>query len=191
MGLSKQKLTSGFLSLFGNSDGISGLPDVHTKWTNAYHSYAMDAEDVSGDRVVTTNRTGFLSSLSLGSGNSIFQAALNFDRAFVAYWTGGIFAVGALIVVPPAGCPNVGGSGVWSSEITSVVTVVSAGVLAGLLVPVFSSISDGDTARSKARQMATAFHQATISAVTVLITGLDTTPGPTGPLPITNTCTIR
>ena len=95
MALNKQKLTSSFISLFGSPDGISGLPDAHIRWTSAYHSYALDEQDVSGDRVVTTNSPGFLSALSLGSSNSALQAAQSFDRAFVAVPDGAKKPMGA------------------------------------------------------------------------------------------------
>jgi len=192
MALDRSKLSRALRSIFSNPAGVSGAPQAEAMWTNAYDSYGLDAEDVSGDRVTTVNMGGFLSALDFGSsGGTSRKAAQDFDRAFVAYWTGGVFAVGSLITVPPGACPNVGGNGIWGSETTSVVVAVAAGVLAGLLEPIFSATREGDTAASKADQIAGAFHDATTTAVSVLITGLDTTPGPTGPLAITNTCTIR
>jgi hypothetical protein len=189
MALDRSKLSGRLRTLFTSPDGIANAQDAESRWTAAYDSYALDAEDVSGDMVTTTNRPGFLSALDFGSWSSVQQAAQRFDDAFVAYWTGGVFAVGSLIAVPPGECPNVGGNGTWASETTSVVTAVVAGVLKGLLLPILRANSG--TPESKAREMARAFHEATTTAVTVLITGLDTTPGPGGPLAITNTCTIR
>jgi hypothetical protein len=189
--LSRSKLSGDLARIFGSPDRISGRSSAESLWTNAYHSYASDAEDISGDGVLTVNKTAFLSILDFGREKTPSEAAHNFDQAFVAYWTGAIFSVGILIVTPPLECPNAGGNGVWSSETTSVVDSVAPNVLAPLLVPIFSGLNEGDTAVSKASQFARAFHTATTTAVSVLITGLDTTPGPTGPLSISNTCTIR
>jgi hypothetical protein len=188
--LDRSKLSGALSGIFSNPDGILSRQEAEVLWTNAYHRYAQGAEDVSGDGVVTVNKPGFLSTLSFGE-QSASDSARNFDAAFVAYWTGAVFAVGKLIVTPPVVCPNVGGNLIWGSETTSIVTVVAAGVLANLLRPIFQSTNSSATAFSKAQEIARAFHEATTTAVTVLITGLDTTPGPTGPLPITNTCTIR
>lgn len=191
MALDRSKLSTALRAIFSNPAGVASASQAEAMWAEAYDSYGFDAEDVSGDVVTTVNFGGFLSALDFGSsGGSSRKAAQDLDRAFVAYWTGAVFAVGSLITVPPGECPNVGGNGTWGSETTSVVTAVAAGVLAGLLEPIFGSPMEGDTAASKADQIAGAFHEATTTAVSVLITGLDTTPGPTGPLAITNTCVI-
>lgn len=191
MGLDRTKLSRELRSLFGGTSGVGTIPAAKERWARAYHSYATGAEDVSGDRVQTANRPGFLGALQLRNGASTREAAQMFDRAFVAYWTGAVFGVGQLIAAPSAQCPNIGGNGIWASEVSSVVVGVLEGVLAGLLQPEFESLRQRDTAFSKAEVLARAFHRATTTAVMVLITGLDTTPGPTGPLVITNTCTIR
>jgi len=191
MALDKSKLSSSLRSLFENPDGISSAADAEAKWADAYNSYAMDAEDASGDRPAVTNQGGFLSTLSLVEGATVAGAAQLFDAAFVTYWTGGVFVVGTPITVPPPGCPSIGGTTIWATEITSLVTVVVPGVLAGLLAPILGSLSDSATPASKANGIAGAFHQATTTAVMVLMTGLDTTPPPVGPLPVTNLCTIR
>lgn len=126
MALDRSKLSASLRNIFSSPEGIAGAPQAEALWTNAYHGYAMDAEDVSGDRVATASRSGFLSALDFGSdGGSVSKAARDFDNAFVAHWTGAVFAVGSLIGVPPGECPNAGGNGVWSSEITSVVVTVA------------------------------------------------------------------
>jgi len=181
------------MSFFGTPDSISSAAVGEVRWADAYHLYASDAEDISGDGVVSANRRKFLEILDFGGKKTAAETAQNFDRAFIAYWTGAVFGVGSLIVTPPIQCPDVnpGGSGVWASETTSVVVAVTQNILARLLRPIFERSNESDTAYSKAQEIAQAFHEATTTAVFVLITGLDTTPGPTGPLPITNTCTIN
>jgi hypothetical protein len=157
-------------------------PDAAANWSDAYDLFASDAEDVSTDPVTVKNPSLFESTLAAalpGPDGTAVDAAQAFDDAFVQYWTGGVFAVGT---PPPSG---VGGTGVFSVELTSVVTVVAPNVLKGLLVPIFESLSSDPD--QKAEDIAAAFETATKTAVTVLISGLDTTPPPSGPLPITNT----
>jgi hypothetical protein len=194
--LVEANLASEFLKLVDSaSPSFSGFPsskaDATTNWAQAYNTYALSAQDASEDLVASVSLPGMISTLLAQLPDSATGtpdlAAAAFDSAFVQYWTGAIFAVG----IPPTGlgaCPNAGGTSVFSSEISSVVTAVTANVLKDLLLPIFNSINDGIVA---SQLLATAFHTATTSAVIVLITGLDTTPAPAGPLPITNTCGIH
>lgn len=194
--LVEANLATEFLKLVDSSSPtFSGFPatkaDAITNWANAYNTYALQAQDASEDIVSTVNLPAMIATLTAmlpepASGTPDLAAAA-FDAAFVQYWTGGVFAVG----IPPTGlgaCPNVGGTLTFSSETSSVVTTVTADILKNLLLDVFTSTKDGATA---ATALASAFHNATISAVIVLITGLDTTAAPAGPLPITNTCSIH
>lgn len=194
--LVEANLATEFLKLVDSSSPtFSGFPatkvDAITNWANAYNTYALQAQDASEDVVSTVNLPAMIATLTAmlpesASGTPDLASAA-FDAAFVQYWTGGVFAVG----IPPTGvgaCPNIGGTLAFSSETSSVVTAVTANILKNLLLDVFASTKDGATA---ATALASAFHTATTSAVIVLITGLDTTPAPTGPLPITNTCSIH
>jgi len=173
--------------------GFEGHPentnDARTRWANAYHAYASDAVDASNDAVLSTNLAGFKSALIYAVPSTVAQGAMYYDNAFVAYWTGATFAVGA----PPVGgpCPNIGGTTIFSTEITSMVTVVLPNILGPLLIPILSNVDANTTAVSRLQQMANAFHTATTTAVKVLITGVDTTPTPAGPLPVTNLCGIQ
>lgn len=155
------------------------------RWAQAYDTYASAAVDASGDPVVSKAPAGFQSALAALSGpvGSASAAALAFDNAFRAYWTGAVFAVGT----PPPG--GVGGDGIFATELTSVVSAVAPGVLQASLEAVFAvPSSDRDLV---AGAIAAAMHAATTSAVTVVIAGMDTTPSPAGPLPITNTGVIH
>ena len=189
MALVKAKLKEEILKMI-NPDHASfvGYPaDVATaaaNWKTAYDTYALDAADVSGDSVSLVNAALFESTLIAqlppgDPGGTAAAAAAAYDLAFVQYWTGGVFAIG---IPPPSG---IGGNGIFGVELSSVVSVVAPSVLQGLLVAVFGNATmDID---AKASELADAFHTATTTAITVLITGLDTTPPPAGPLPITNT----
>jgi len=205
MSLDKAKMEAKLLRMF-DQDHVEfiGFPtDIATaaaNWTDAYDTYALDAEDASGDTLASASASSFEEHLGGGPGDppspppnlpgpggTPTMAAQAFDDAFVKYWTGASFNVGT----PPvhlSPCPNVGGTTIFSTEATSVVSGVTANVLRGLLIPIFSDINPSTTAAQKASQIATAFDTATKSAVIVSIDGLDTTT-PT-PVPINNTCTV-
>lgn len=181
------------LRKFGDEkfSGFTGFPgtkaEAKSAWTNAYDIYASTATDISGDLLVSSNSSGFQSNLSFDASGTAASSAADFDSAFVSYWTGATFAVG--IIPPPSGlCPNVGGTGIFGVETTSVVSTVTANVLKAKLLAILGS--PASNAQAQLTLLAQAFHEATTEAVTVLITGTDTTPTPSGPLPITNTCGI-
>jgi hypothetical protein len=187
MALDKAKLKAELLKILDEEDpGFLGFPDnaadAAANWAAAYDTYAADAEDVSGDAVASVNKAGFESALIFADSNVPAAAAGEFDLAFVNFWTGGTFAVGT----PPSS--GVGGNGTFGVELTSAVTVAAPGVLLAALTPIFAENEADQTPDAKAGKLADAFHDATTTAVTVLIAGLDTTPPASGgPLPITNT----
>lgn len=190
MALDVSILTQEFLKLMDPATpGFVGYPTdiatAATNWANAYNNYAVRATDVSGDLVVSANMAGFITDLLTNLPDSVTGtiplAANAFDLAFIKYWLGATFATG---IIPLGG---IGGTGLFSLEVSSVCTGVTAGTLSGFLQTEFSVFSSD--AATKALALATCFHSATITAVQVLIMGLDTTPPPpagTGPLPITN-----
>ncbi len=173
----------------GDPEGGSFNPsNPAAAWATIYDDYASNGEDVSGDAMAGGNKPLFEAALTLANTGSAAQAATEFDNAFVAYWTGVAFGI-ATPPTPLAPCPSVGGTTLWASELTSAVVAVAPGVLSALLLSIFTD-NTSDDLDAKAQQIADAFHSATTSAVSVLIAGLDTTPPPAGPLPITNSCTV-
>ncbi len=193
MALSQAKL-AGELSRFMDPEHPSfawpaSRSEAIQLWVDAYDTYATDAEDVSGDAVVTKYPAMFHAELvnRLTGSWSSAAAALAFRYAFVTYWTGAVFAIGA-VPAPGGPCPNVGGNGIFSVEIQSVVTSVNGVNLRSALLALFDALTDDAGARIEA--IAAAFHAATTTDVLVTITGLDTTPPPAGPLPITNVCRV-
>lgn len=161
----------------------TNVSDIAEKWTVAYETYANGAQDVSGDSALSTNRAGFKAELlKLFSNNkqNPTSAVNAYAAAFTQYWTGGTFAVGKTTT-------GTGGNGIFGVEASSSVTVVlSVGLKAALTTIFFSK--NPSSINFRAIQLANAFHAATTTEITVLITGIDTTT-PT-PLPITNTGTI-
>jgi hypothetical protein len=156
-------------------------------WATAYDIYALDAQDLSGDVLLTANKAGFVSALLDNMPDPVYgtsiAAATAFELAFVAYWTGATFAI-LHNPLPTLPCPNIGGTGTFSTETTSIVSSVIPDVLKNLLLVELSEVSSDGAA--KAASLAAVFHVATISAVKVTITGADAEG-----TPITNTCTIH
>lgn len=194
MALNKSKLKSDLESIFrdGENKSLDTESSAEKRWADAYHSYASQAVDVSNDMVASANSAGFRSALNFKvakDSRSPLTIAQQLDLAFVAYWTGATFAVGAP-PTPAAKCPSIGGNTIFGTEILSLVQTVIPGILLSQLSPVVIQKSKSATLGEMAQKYADAFHTATTTAVLVLITGLDTTPSPAGPLPITNICTI-
>ena len=188
--LNPQKLQRSFLDYFEDPGPFKEPVDAAMEWTRIYDAYARDAVDASQDKVQVVNKPGFFAQLQFNaSSGSPPSFASMLDKAFVAYWTGAVFAFG-IPPTPAAPCPSIGGNTIFSQELTSLVIAVAPGVLMAQLLPIFSSVTEQENARSQSQKIANAFHTATTTAVTVLIAGLDTTPPPGGPQPITNTCTI-
>lgn len=155
-------------------------------FADAYDTYAVQAQDIAGNTLVSGNKAGFTLALLTGLAGSITAdaAAQAFDDAFVAYWTGAVFTV-LPGLLPPSG---VGGNGIFGLVLTSAVTLVTTGNLKAQLLPEFNILStDGVT---KAASLATIFHAAAASSIIVTISGSDTTAPPAGPLPIINTNTV-
>jgi hypothetical protein len=196
MALDVNKLKTELLKLIDPNDAhFVGHPtnatDFATNWSNAYDTYAKDAQDVSTDPVIAapTHKAAMkarLLTLNVPVG-VIATAASTFDQAFADYWTGATFAI-LVAPTPAAACASVGGTGLWSAEASSVVSAVTAHVLEASMLSLLAIPSDDP--QVKATALANAFHAATTSAVKVTITGTDTTAPPTGPLTITNTCGI-
>lgn len=177
-----------------------------TNWANAYDTYARNAEDISGDVLVTANKPGFIAALAAGLATSVTpaSAAAAYEAAFVIYWTAATFSIGIPPVVDPESpCPNVGGNLIFGVEISSIAAPIPA-VLGTLLTTIWNTPPPVGTSPDLdpnpdiytlnndyiADKLAQAFHTATTTAVIVTISGTDTTPPTAGPLPIVNICTV-
>jgi hypothetical protein len=191
MTLQRSKLQASLVRFFTRPGLIYNGSQAERFWTNAYHAYASDAEDVSGESPNNLMPSKFSAPLNFFASRTATIWAQQMEAAFVAYWTGTAFDVGVIPPpVPP--CPNVGGTTIFATEATSVVTLVTPGVMFSSILPAALRYDPGVTAQQKAAEFAAAMDVATRSAVFVLITGLDTTTVPMGgPLPITNTCVLQ
>ena len=197
MALSQAILKAEILKLI-DQDSLAFLGFPATKeqacenWKNCYHSYAVNAVDISNDSLATSNPTGFknalVANLPEGAAGSAVLGASAFEAAVVAYWTGATFNIGSL---PPGG---IGGTGIFSVEISSVITEITPNVLYDLLLVEFSKTTYELDMDMKADTLAALFHTFTTTALICTISGSDTTPPPpggTGPLPIVNINTIH
>lgn len=208
MTLSKSVLEAELLKIYDPSDKVNGFPSSTAAYAAAfraaYDTYIIgNAEDLSGDLVATVNSAGLESSLAANlpkgtdnppDGPTAADAAKAYADAWVIYWTGAIFATGGLVAGTGSPCANVGGNGIFGSEISSLVTAVIKTTLESSLTSEFedqgASSENPKTAAEAASNIAQIFHDATTTDITVVITGLDTTLPPAGPLPITNTCQV-
>ena len=187
--LDQGRLKSELLRFFATPGGIRSHKDAEDRWAAAYHTYASSVEDISGDQAVNLSKDRFRAPLNFMSPRTAADFARMIDAAFVSYWTGVTFGITSIVPGLGVPCPNIGaGTMLFLSETTSLVVSVAPGVMAGALLPVL--LTRGGSFHTQADLIARTMHGVTKSAVTVLITGLDTTPIPTGPLPVTNTCTI-
>jgi len=179
MALNVAGLQAQILQILSTPIGKTTPAQAAAEWTAAYDSYARAGTDASLDPVLSVKPPAFRAALKfVNRSGTPLTAALEFERAFIGYWTGGLFAVGlppTPAVIPPSAPPVA-----WQNEIVSVVIAAVPG-LASLLVPIFTDNANQDL-NSRARQFANAFHTATTTMVTVQISGL-TVPMPT-PLPI-------
>jgi len=182
--LDVNKLYHEFLRWFRTGD-IRSFEQAERRLSQVYHAYASDAEDVSGDPVNNLDVRKFEGPLRFRGSKTARQLAQQIDDAFVAYWTGVTFDTDIIpIDFPP--CPNVGGSEAFSGELSSEVTDVTRRAMYSAVLPIFTKTSN--TAEQAARKLADEMDRVTTSAVTVLITGLDTST-PTQ-VTVTNTCTV-
>lgn len=196
--LDEGKLRQALLDFWRTPQGIRSIEDAEERWASAYHSYASDAEDISGDSLNAGNRTGFRGVLNFRSIRHVSQMAQQLDSGFVAYWTGASFGLTSLVAGIGSPCPNVPvppqplSSLIFATETASSVIAVAAGAMRAAVLPVLTRNFRGVTAEDQAARLAAAMHSATTTAVTVLITGLDTVPPVPngGPFPLTNTCTV-
>lgn len=195
--LSEAKLRDNLLRFFRKPKGVRTIENAERRWASAYTSYASDAEDLSGDPLLSGNTVSFRSALNFRAIRYTTQMAQQLETGFQSYWAGANFAVGNLVSGTGTPCPNVpvppapSSTLLFASEVSSIVLSVAPQALYSRVLPVLSRNFSGVTGEDQARRIASAMHEATISAVTVLITGVDTAiPAVGGPFVLTNTCTI-
>lgn len=162
-------------------------------WATAFDNWASNAEDDSGDNPAVVFKALFQTALlsAWASSTTKEDGAQSFADAVNDYWTGGIFSVGSLVPGTGNNCANVGaGTRVFATEATSVVTSVTTAAIYVLLLGEFTQYRTSMDA--KAQALAEAFYNPiTVGGVFVTITGIDTTPPPAGPLPVTNVCGVH
>lgn len=193
MALQLEKLVARLRALGDRMDpgfpGDGTLAQAASRLCAAYADYAQDAEDPSGDRLIAGNTLAMQAALAPTFASSVGTpgaAAACFAAAHTAFWQAAPFAVGR---PPLPGTPGVvGGTGIFATEVSSIVTAALPGGLQAALTGLFAAPSTQPDER--ARAVAQAWHVAT-QAVIVTITGLDVTPPPAGPLPIVCVGPIR
>jgi len=147
-----------------------------SNFADAYESYCLSATDLFGNKLLTTNKPGFISAFIAGMvpppGGNAITAAAAFEAAAIAFWTGATFE----IVTPPPG---------FASVVTNIVVLVVPAALSTPLAVQFGTIiSDGTVVADAIAQI---FHTWTTTSVITTITGV--TPS-TPPVPIVLTSLI-
>jgi hypothetical protein len=192
MTLSKATLKAELLKIMDSQNpNFVGWPATPataiTNFAAAYNTYATQATDISGDHLILANLPGFIAAITSAMpppspGGTLANYASTMATAFTTYWTAAPFTI---LIPPPSG---IGGTGVFSIEVTSLVTVINSAILStGILTQLNQQFDSADDA---ADAVADVWHTATTTAITVVIVGLDTTPPPAGPLPIINTALV-
>jgi hypothetical protein len=162
-----------------NYTGSGTLLQAPGRLASAYDAYAKSAVDAGGNALVAGNVAAMQASLAsvfAVPAQSAAAAAQGIGLAHTAYWMGAVFATGA----PPTR-PGVGGTGIFSVSLSSVVVAAPAVALVAALTQLFARPSSD--AQARAQEIAQAWHGATVT-VAFTTTGLDTTPPPAGPLPV-------
>ncbi len=177
---------AGFVGFSDNPDETLRRADAASKWATAFDNYGQSVQNVNGDAALSgPNRAGFESALSFATLTEA-ESASEFGSAWSAYWTGLSFTPGVPSAINASvECPNVGGNLIFGIIASSLVTVVNSVPLIATLTGIFAEKSIEPAA--KATALADALHNASISNVTVLTSGTDTS-GP--PVAITNTCRL-
>lgn len=191
MAFDKSTMVTEMIKFMDKDDGSfvdfpASPADFASKMSAAYDLAGGAVIDESMDAVASKNPAGFESAIAAipSPSGTAAAAATQFGLAQVGYWAGAVFAIGTL----PLGtnCPNVGGNTIFASEISSAVIAALGVSLTAALTTEFGTLGSG----SKVQAIADALESSVQSEITVLITGLDTTPPAAGPLPVTNTCVV-
>lgn len=169
--------------------GDGSLAQAAGRLTRAYDTYASQAVDLGGNKLAAGNTAAMQAALTVTFASSIgtvASAAQAFGAAHMAYWAGAVFTPGA---PPPPGTPGiVGGNGIFSVVASSTVTVAPGAALTAGLLAIFAAPST--RAADRSQELAELWARVT-KTVTVTMVGIDATPSPAGPLPITATGFIR
>ncbi len=175
MALDKNKLKQQLINWNIQSKQKHTKQEALQLFVNAYETYALDAQDISGDYINTYNTSAMVQVLmTLPTQGSPQQAAQIFENALIAFWNSATFK----LTIPP--------SGTIAPEISAIVTQnITSGTLQPLLLPIFSDISIQTTLETKMNQLATALDTVT---KTIVVTCIGTNPSPPPPtIPVIGT----
>jgi hypothetical protein len=133
MALNKTTLQSDLEDWMNGKDGYNSISDSMNVFINSYETYAMEAQDISGDNPATLNKAAALSILNTTTlSATATSAAQVFEDAIIAFWTGGSFATAT---PPPGTIPP---------EISAAVTgPPTPGSLKSAILAVFNDLQKG------------------------------------------------
>lgn len=168
MALNKANLKADILTIMNNHP--TDYSTAASQWATAYDTYALGADDTTGDAPLSVDAAGMeaalLSSFNNYLTNTANQAANDWYNAMITYWTAGTFNI--LSWTNPL-------QATWTSETASSVTSPGTNPGAGGLFTVFADLSTTKTNDDKATEMSDAIDVFT-KTVTVTVLGI-------GPIP--------
>jgi hypothetical protein len=190
--LNKDLLTDGLRACFDPTysvfKGYNGDPAVCAdRVCDAFGAYAQAAQAVSEGILQTPNLPGMKSSLeqAWAASKSAEDASLGLANALAVFWLGATFQLAGAIA---PGLPGTsGGNGLFGVISSVAVTTFAITPMHQALLAEFGNKYAGP---QKSAAIAAVIHDQLPACVVVETLGLDTTPPPSGPLPIENRGTI-
>lgn len=168
MALNKNSLKTSILAILNAHP--ANYATAASQYATAYDTYALNADDTTGDAPLSINAAGMeaalLASFNNYLTNTSSQAANDWYNAMITYWTGGTFNI--LSWTNPL-------QATWTSETGSSVTSSGTNPGAGGLFTVFGDLSASKTNDDKATEISDAIDTFT-KTVTVTVLGI-------GPIP--------
>ncbi len=176
MALQKNKLKQDLINWIEKcKTEIKNTNDALQLFVDAYENYAKDAQDISGDYVLSYNKSSmFETLLNLPSQQSANDGAQIIENAIINFWNGATFK---LLIPPP---------GTILPEISStVIQNIVSGTLKSLLVPIFSNLNINTSDETRIDQLATVIDSVT---KTIIVNCIGTNPSnPPSTIPIQGT----
>jgi hypothetical protein len=164
MALDSDKLKDNLESWLQGS--YSTVAESADAFADAYYDYAKTANDVSLDIPLLTYKTNLANILkTLTLTETPNSAAIKYENAIIAFWAGATFT----LLIPP--------TGTISPEISAIVTTnIVPGTISNPLTTIFSTLKNTDTYESKAIELASIFHSATLTIVVTCVGTLTNPP---------------
>lgn len=167
MALDKSKLQTELENWLNNKNNYLTRNDAYTAFADAYETYALDAQDVSGDVVNIYNKPDLISTLEeIPEIGTVEIASQKFEDAINAFWTGALFYK----TIAPAGT-------ILPETIAITFFPTTSDLIKDGLTTIFEDLSPETTLIQKAQQIATILDTGTKTILTYCV-GTNPSPPP-------------